>query len=344
MKKLGIIALLGALAWAPAKVNAQDYDDVYYDASKDTEKVVKPVKHASNTHSVVVYGDAPVYVKSTVEPVVNGRDVDEYNRRGPAYDLDSIGYDTLYDEQGDFNNTRRLQRFHNSTVVLDAGDNELVTLYYNDRPNVNVYVVDTRWYDPWYYPYSWRWGWGWRSAWYDPWYCWNWGWGGYYYAWGRPYYHHHYYGGWYGHHYYGGGGRHYGWNDRGGRRPSGYGGRSAIGTTRPSYTSGGGRRPGSSYSPTRSYGTHQQGSYRGNTGSARRPTPGYSGSSSSGRTYTPAPSRSSSSYGGSRPSGSYGGSYGGGRSSGGYSGGGYSGGGGYGGGHSGGGGGGGHRR
>ena len=351
MKKFKLFTLLGVLAIAGSTtVVAQDYDDVYYDASKEPQGTAIPMKRTRtvNDRKVVVYSNAPTYVNSNGATIVNGRDIDEYNLRG-RYDTDDIAADTIYDE-GEFAKTRRIERFDNPTIVINSGDSELVTIYYDTTPRVNIIVND--YYDPFW---DWRWGWrttwygpGWRWGWYDPWYgptyAWGWrttwygpGWRwGYHYSWGGPRYY-----GW-------GGGwshnRHY--NNPGGRRPASYGGNRG---TRPGYSSyGGGRRPssvgGRSSMPTRSNygsgsGTHR-GMNSGNVGQARRP-------SSSARTYTPRSSsyssgnyNSSRSYSGSR---SYGGSYSGGR---GYSGGGGGFGGGSrgGGGGFGGGGGGGHRR
>ena len=77
-------------------VAAQDYDDIYYDASKDT-KIEKPKATSSSSKQVEVYSvaddnndyqynayaasDAAINNYSSGSEIVNGRDVDEYNRR-----------------------------------------------------------------------------------------------------------------------------------------------------------------------------------------------------------------------------------------------------------------------
>lgn len=193
-----VFALMGLLALgAGAIVQAQDYDDIYYDASKTskvTTKAETPVK------TVSVYGEVPERYKVAVRDNYRvERDEDEYNRRG-VYELnyevdingDTIWFngDSIYDDDA-FANTRRIERFYNPDIVILSDDDDLVELYYSESPTVNL-VIGSDWgygynwgyssYFPWYshrayYP--------WYSGWYDPWY----------YSWYSPWYHHSY---WYG--------------------------------------------------------------------------------------------------------------------------------------------------
>lgn len=361
--KYNLFALMGALALSTTMiVQAQDYDDVYYNANTDDNGSTQQVVTRQRVNQPVIINDVqPGSTYRVTVDRVNTMDVDTYNRRGPAYDEtydydNKVDYDSIYENEGEFANTKRIQRFYKPDVVISSNDEELVTLYYDSRPEITLIIgsnfgtglrwgwgggIYTTWYDPWYDPwypgYYWRpygyWGWGYRPWYYSSW-RWDPWWGG-----PRPY---HYYG-YYRPGYYGG---HYRYDSRvwngGGRRPNlGSGGNYGRGGSRPSiggrgsgsYSGGngsysGGRRPsmgGGGYNTGNvnraTGGTRPSGGYSGG-GTARRPSMG--GSSSSGtRSYTPSPSsgRSYGGYSGGRSSGGYSG----GRSSGGYSGG-YSGG------------------
>lgn len=189
---------------------AQDYDDIYYDTSASQKK--QNVTVIKTTKTTV----QPAYQVTTITTnVENGRDIDEYNRRGESYEKYYYDEnDSTYTEQSAFTNTERIERFDNPTIIITSNDPELVRLYYNDTPTINL-IVGSTWgptwgwgwstvYDPWYYD-SWyyrpwyRVGWyGWYGGWHRPWgYSWGWyahgprwGWGGY---WGHGYHHH---GGW----------------------------------------------------------------------------------------------------------------------------------------------------
>ena len=109
---LGLLALLAA-----PLAQAQDYDDIYYDASS-APKQTKTVKVSTPAKTVAVYGEVPERYKVAAQSNYSvERDVDEYNRRGtyePDYavtlDGDTIfDTDTLYEES--FANTRRIERF-----------------------------------------------------------------------------------------------------------------------------------------------------------------------------------------------------------------------------------------
>ena len=221
---LSILALL--VLGAGSVIQAQDYDDIYYDASKSSGTVKTKVETPAKT--VVVYGEVPEKYKTVAKDNYREeRDVDEYNRRGnfePEYEVDING-DTIYEES--FANTRRIERFYNPDVVILSDDDDLVELYYDESPTINLVVGSdwgmysdygwassyypwyTGWYEPWHmgwYSSPWRYGWytGWyTSGIYRP-YYWNWNYGPWYYSyWRNPYYWG--YTGWYGwghpHHY-----------------------------------------------------------------------------------------------------------------------------------------------
>ena len=354
--KYRVFALMGLIALATSPlVQAQDYDDIYYDASSKSKEVTV-VKAKAPTKTVAVYGDVPERYKAAAKGNYSlERDEDEYNRRG-AYEPDyavTLDGDTIYEEDEAFANTRRIERFYNPDIVILSDDDDLVELYYDESPTINLVVGSdwgygasygwassyypwytgwyypwySGWYDPWYSPayygwyrpYHWDWGWSYSPWYYSHWgYSW-WGWGGHPYGWHNNW-------AWTGHY----GHNYANWGRYGHSRGHGYGigSRAGLGQNRNGRSHigvGGNHRsgisargangiPGSHVGTT---GTRSRGS--GHVGSRGGGNMGSRGSAGvSGR--NSGVSRPSSNYGGSRSSG---GSYsGGGRSSGGsYSGG-----------------------
>ena len=355
MKKYRILAMVGMMALATGSMLAQDYDDIYYDASKSKTVEIKS-KSSKQPKTVAVYGNVPEKYKVAVESNYRvERDVDEYNRRG-AYDPttvvdyevdingDTIFYgDTIYEEA--FANTRRIERFYNPDIVILSDDNDLVELYYDESPTINL-IVGSDWgygssygwsggfFDSYYYPWYTGWYDPWYMGWYDPWY--------WHHSWYSPYYYGYYWrpgfywgwtyspwwhygsGWWYGHDYWAHSG---GWNP--GIRPH-HDGNTRPGSVRPSGNWNTGHRTGlASNRNTRSrvgLGTSRNSATASGAGSSRSAgVRSGSGSSRSGyatsrgagnmrsRTSTGVTTRSSSprssSYsGGSRSSGSYSGS------------------------------------
>lgn len=192
--KYRLITLLGLLALGVGSViQAQDYDDIYYDAGKSTSTVKTKVEKPAKT--VAVYSEVPENYKVIASSNYRvERDEDEYNRRG-AYDPSNVEYevdingDTIYEEA--FANTRRIERFYNPDIVVLSDDDDLVELYYDESPTINL-IVGSDWgwgYSPYYY--SWGIGSIYSPYWYDPWYG-----SGWYSSWYSPYYY-------YGYHWYG---------------------------------------------------------------------------------------------------------------------------------------------
>ena len=178
-------------------VNAQYYDDIYYDASKAKKEVSKIEK--TKTQKSIYPADGNTTIAAPTYQVYNNapRDVDEYNRRGgDMYAADTSSVDSLASADAGkmFQYTERIERFDNPNIVKSSDDETLKQLYYANDVNVFVGVPTTSisfglgFADPWY------------SPWYTPWYsAWAWdypyygfGWGGWY----RPYYAG-WYGGWY---------------------------------------------------------------------------------------------------------------------------------------------------
>ena len=366
MKKYRIFAVMGVIALTAGSLFAQDYDDIYYDASKSKTVEIK-TKKSTPAKTVVVYGDVPEKYKVAVQDNYRElRDEDEYNRRG-AYDpsLSLLDYevdingdtiyfnsDSIYDEA--FANTRRIERFYNPDIVILSDDEDLVQLYYDESPTINL-IVGSDWsygwdygfgYYPWYtsyYPWYTGYYYPWHFGYYRPWYSWYSSWyPDWYYPWWRGGWYNGWYGEWFGFH----GWHHHHWHNGywdGGNysysRPSRpYGYSSHFGTNQ------GGQRVGlatnrngrsrvdngvstnrnsiaSRTGSNRSSGASSRGGYATSRNSGNMGSRGNAGvTTRSSSTYSG--SRSSSSYGGSRSSSSYGGSrssgssYGGSRSSG----------------------------
>lgn len=253
---VGILAL-GQMA------QAQDYDDIYYDGSespKPVEKVITTPVRTSQPTTVSVSTTPRRYRIPVNTGSSAARSDDEYNRRGAwSRDamVDTLASDSSHMKDGKFANTERIERFHNPNVVKGSGDEELITLYYDTTPTVNIIIGSTvptfvwgwrvydpwfdPWFDPWYGPHwGWGWRWGWHRPWYDPWFD---PWYGPGWAWHRPCWDP-----WY-----------RPWCPGGGRY-----------WDRPFYASGNGRRPGGS----------QFGGGGYDVGGGRRP--GYSGTTASG--------------------------------------------------------------
>lgn len=219
--KYRVFALLGVLALSAGSIlQAQDYDDIYYDASKSkTTETKAKNKAAKSSKTAVLYGEVPEQYRVAAQDNYRlERDVDEYNRRGayaPGYEIDING-DTIYeiDINGDtifeeaFANTRLIERFYNPDIVILSDDDDLVELYYDESPSVNL-IIGSDWG---YSTYGWN---GYWDDWSAPWYSWNaWSWyDSWYHPWHNPWYNpwynpwrYSYYGGYYSNYW------HWGWH------------------------------------------------------------------------------------------------------------------------------------
>lgn len=274
---LGVVALsLGAVT------QAQDYDDIYGSESPSPKNAVVKTKKNSFTvvkKSTMAMPQPPVSTDETVTTTKvtiasnmtdnSTWDVDSYNRRGAEFE-EVITADSTVEDNSTFANTERIERFYNPDVVVNSNDEELLELYFENNPSVNIIVgsptyvpTNTSWYS-WYDPFSFydpyyygSWGyrpWRWHSYW-----SWGWGynpWRYNYWGWSRPWGWHNHWGyshwGWSRPHYYTHWGHTAGWD-----RPGHYSYRSGLGTMT--------RRPSSRVS---TYSTTRMGS-RSNVGTRR---------------------------------------------------------------------------
>ena len=204
--KRSLLLLAAGLLGGGIAVQAQDFEDIYYNPKKDkTAKAEKTTPSLPNGYIIADTGAGSNYMEE--------RDVDEYNRFGTYYNspIDTIGSGIANSE--DFRYTQQIQKYYNPTIVVDNSD-VLADVLNDSYGNVNIIYAngypsfDTWSYSPWYGGYfsPWyglgpRWSIGWNTGWYDPWYGWydpwygpGWGWG---WTWAPG--HHHYpgWGGWY---------------------------------------------------------------------------------------------------------------------------------------------------
>ncbi len=231
--KYRIFTLLGLLALSGGMLlQAQDYDDIYYDASTSKKGEAKTTKVTKPAKTIAVYGEVPEKYKVAVQDNYRvDRDIDEYNRHGvyePDFEVDINGDtiyfngDSIYDYDEAFANTRRIERFYNPDIVILSDDDDLVELYYSETPTVNLIIGSDfgyssygwgydsyfpwythrayypwyrGWYDPWYY--SWYTPWYYDSYWYGP-RLWGWNYWGYHPWYYRPWYGTYGWNGWYG--------------------------------------------------------------------------------------------------------------------------------------------------
>lgn len=196
MKKVtrifSILLAFACLAATSTAAFAQDYDDdLYYSPSKAKKEEAKRKKEAAarqqqqqQSNIRYQYAGQADYAGSDAYTVSSSRpltvDVDTYNRRG-SYTPDNTASASGELGGGEFENTRRIERFHNSDVVTQTGDTTLMQYYYSQpqAQNINVYVVNSDPWDNWAYRPAWRWRFGspyWSFGWgYDPWFDWTWG-------------------------------------------------------------------------------------------------------------------------------------------------------------------------
>ena len=174
--------------------NAQD-DDIYFVPS-DNPKEEKPSKQKAADPEYMSDDDAFAYDNWAERRSYQGRDVDEYNRRGGEREQgqEADSYDQERQTVQESSCTERIVRFHSPTVGVYVS-----SPYYSDYVDI---WLDPWYYDPWYggfgyyhYGYygwnSWRhhyyWNdpWYWHNPWYNPWGpCYGW-----YDPWYRPHYH-----------------------------------------------------------------------------------------------------------------------------------------------------------
>jgi len=200
-----LILLLAAFLAVPTALYAQDpYDDLYYSPSKAKEKEKKEKERIKALRAAPLPA-ADSYNVSSDKPLQI--DVNTYNRRNTTSSAEPD--DGKYNDS--FKYTRRIEHFHDSTIVSASGDTTLMNYYYStpSQQDVNVYVINnidpydyyswgaTPWslYNPWRYS-CWAPGWSfcynpwydftWGSPWWGPSWSWGWtpGWGWNYPGWG----------------------------------------------------------------------------------------------------------------------------------------------------------------
>lgn len=196
------LSILMSLLFAVSFVTiAQDYDDIYYNSSSSKKKETKKKTDKKKESSSYQYVYDVANGENGFIGYDNNRDVDEYNRRY-VY-RDTLGSDTVAGNYSDFTYTDRIRRFHNPTVIVETNDPDVVELYYNTTPTVNLIVGTPSYWDPywnWGFYDSWTWGvypsYRWHSVFCSPWsydFGWSFGWSWHHHyhhpVWGGPVHH-----------------------------------------------------------------------------------------------------------------------------------------------------------
>lgn len=308
-----LTALMLALilgSWGIASAQDYDDDDIYFNPSKAKKETPKKKEKTQPANGMIYYYPSATDYSAADNYSPEGTglavSVDDYNRRG-IFAADSSAHATDSLSANMFANTRRIEKFHNSSVVKGSGDESLIEYYYAQPANVSVIInaVDP-WYSPYYagywggywgwrYPWSWGLGWGLSYAWGPSW-SWGWTYPSYGWTWGP---------GW-------GWGASWGWG--GGwapTRPAWAHRPRPVGNVRPGYRPGAtaGYRPSAagSYRPGSSASGYRRGNVRGSsTGNYSRPSTTNNRNNSS-NSYRPGRSTSGSSWGSSSSGGFRGG-------------------------------------
>lgn len=231
--------------------SAQFYDDLYYNPKKANKVTKVKVKKSGNNQQIYIQpqqDDVTIYYEDIdYNNIVNGRDVDEYNRRyttNADYGEEWTREDSIamaredlatYGGSDDYKYSRRIQAFYNPTIVIENDPSlDVAALgFVLGATSAAAWYPYSSWYwNNWRPSWSWNIGWnswGWGPSWSFNWNwgpSWNWGPGwGWGHAW-RP--------GW-GHH---------GWCPSWGWAPA----------PRPPYNGGPGWRPGYNQSGRRPFG------------------------------------------------------------------------------------------
>ncbi|MDE6310444.1 MAG: hypothetical protein K2L96_01330 [Muribaculaceae bacterium] len=210
--RLATVALMafGGIVLSPC-VHADDYDDDLYYSPAKAEKQKKEAaakqraaaeKARKEYEARIARQDSMTAAYSEAHPM-SGLDmnVDSYNRHG-SFLVGEMPADTTglhIAGLTDFAYTRRIERFHNDSIVTQNPDEELQEYYYaataaQENPTVvNIYVNNGWPYSSFYggyyaprygWPWVWNYAWNWGLGWYDPWFdmgwglgwSWNWGW------------------------------------------------------------------------------------------------------------------------------------------------------------------------
>ncbi len=152
-------------------------DDIYYNPDTDKSSVTKEYNKPADTNYEEP-ADTVFYSKSTKN---SEGEITSYEE---GYYLDDNA------DNNDYTYTKRLNRYHGSTIIIDDYDD----YYYGYNWGVNY-----NWYYPHYYTPGWSIGFGYYNPWYGyPYYGYSYGYYGYGYGYYYPYYSYPYY---YSHHY-----------------------------------------------------------------------------------------------------------------------------------------------
>ena len=179
-----ILVVLLIIGVQPIIADEYNNDDIYFDSSKQkNNKQQKQSVEQSKFEGICDYSNG-----------YKIRDVDEYNRQGIYYYIDTTNKDTGLIQDG-YVYTNRIERFYNPSIVVGSGNQDLIDSYNENQSDINIYV-NTYWspylYSGWWPMYSAFYV-PWHYGIYEPWlhyrwYAWYYDWGWYY-----PYFNYHTY-------------------------------------------------------------------------------------------------------------------------------------------------------
>ncbi len=109
--------LSGLLLLTPFIGNSQNWDDIYANPDQQPPKTIQKQKPQQKQKIVVIQGDA-----SNVVVEANGRNIDEYNRRGGNEEYETG--QAAVDEYNDYEYTDRIIKYHDpeSSVKITGAD------------------------------------------------------------------------------------------------------------------------------------------------------------------------------------------------------------------------------
>ena len=122
--------LSGLLLLTPFLGNSQEWDDIYANPNEQETKIIQkpqpqPQQPQTKQKIVVIQGNA-----SNVDVEANGRNIDEYNRRGGNAEVETG--QAIVDEYTDYEFTDRIIKYQDPSSSVKITGADEVTIYVGD--------------------------------------------------------------------------------------------------------------------------------------------------------------------------------------------------------------------